>query len=477
MDIGFIIFPLVARGLTMFATLATLPLVKLDEDEEPIISKDKDGNEVVEFEGNPMKPMSNAFYATSAISFVIFSILVLLMIGGGNFIFWPLVLSAGIGILLAVVTLIVTDYYTGDHKPVLSIVENSSTGAATNIITGLSVGMMSTWAPMIGLVFAIVSSYILGVHLADIGSNNEIISAVLVEYPNSGPQLWGIFSTTIATMAMLSVTPIILTMDGYGPIADQSGGIAQMADVGKETRDKIDSLDMVGNTTKALAKGYGMTSAGLAALLLFQAYLQDLDHSGFQRGPIDLINPGILAGLFIGALLPYVFTAFSMKAVGNAAGEMITEIRRQFAEDGEAIMNYEKKPDYAACVDIATQAALREMIKPSLLVLLSPILVGLIFGALPLASFLIGATASGILLGLTLNNAGGAWDNAKKTIEAGVHGGKGSPAHEAAVIGDTVGDPAKDTSGPSIHVLIKLVNTIAITMVPILVTVKPLISI
>ena len=281
---------------------------------------------------------------------------------------------------------------------------------------------------------------------------------------------------------MLSVTPMILTMDGYGPIADQSGGIAEMSGAGEDVRAKIDSLDMVGNTTKALAKGYGMTSAGLAALLLFQAYLEDLHKFAAAKNyavgfAVDLINPTILAGLFIGALLPFVFTAFSLMSVGNAAGEMIDEIRRQFKENGEAIMSYKMKPDYAACVDVATNAALREMVVPSLLVVAAPIAVGFVFGPLSLAAFLIGATATGILLGLTLNNSGGAWDNAKKTIETGVHGGKGSPAHEAAVIGDTVGDPSKDTSGPSIHVLIKLVNTIAITLVSVLVLVKPLISV
>jgi K(+)-stimulated pyrophosphate-energized sodium pump len=245
-----------------------------------------------------------------------------------------------------------------------------------------------------------------------------------------------------------------------------------MSDAGEETRRIIDSLDMVGNTTKALAKGYGMTSAGLAALLLFQAYLQDYHHLLREDTPgaafpvINLTEANIIAGLFIGALLPFIFTAMSLGAVGRAANGMIIEIRRQFAENGEAIMNYEMDPDYAACVDVSTKAALHEMVKPSFLVVITPILVGFLIGPLALAAFLIGATASGILLGLTLNNAGGAWDNAKKTIEAGEKGGKGSAAHEAAIIGDTVGDPAKDTSGPSIHVLIKLVNTIAITLLP-----------
>ncbi|MGA0276819.1 MAG: sodium-translocating pyrophosphatase [Candidatus Kariarchaeum pelagius] len=491
--IGFIIFPLVARGLSMLATLVTLPIVKLD-DSGMKTEKDEQGNEIISFDDNPMRPMNNAFYAVSAISFVVFAILILFMLGNGDFaVFWPLIASAAVGIVLALLTLWVTDYYTGDNKPVLSIAESSLTGPATNIITGLSVGLMSTWAPMLSLIGAIVISYILGIQIPEM-SGNEVVDAVNVyvadvEYlpgddaTSKAKAVWGIFSTTIATMSMLSVTPMILTMDGYGPIADQSGGIAEMSGAGEDVRAKIDSLDMVGNTTKALAKGYGMTSAGLAALLLFQAYLEDL-HKAAAENPnaieigyaVDLINPGILAGLFVGALLPFVFTAFSMMAVGNAAGKMIDEIRRQFREDGDAIMNFEKKPDYAACVDVATNAALREMIVPSLLVVITPILVGFVFGALPLAAFLIGATVAGILLGLTLNNAGGAWDNAKKVIETGKYGGKGSEAHAAAVIGDTVGDPTKDTSGPSIHVLIKLVNTIAITLVPVLVVVQPLIG-
>ncbi len=327
--------------------------------------------------------------------------------------------------------------------------------------------MSSTWVPIVSIVFAIIASYWLGYNFGQ--SDHELATAMATsDYIHmDSAALWGIFATTVATMAMLSVTPMILAMDGYGPIADQSGGIAQMSDAGEDIRKIIDSLDAVGNTTKALAKGYGMTSAGLAALLLFQAYLQDYQHiTGKPYPVIDLVNPVILSGLLIGALLPFIFTAMSLGAVGRAAMKMIGEIRRQFREFGAKIMNYEVKPDYAACINVSTGAALHEMIVPSLLVVLTPIAVGFVLGPFALAAFLIGATASGILLGLTLNNAGGAWDNAKKAIEARDENGKGSEAHHAAVTGDMVGDPAKDTSGPSIHVLIKLVNTIAITLLP-----------
>ncbi|MCY3410897.1 MAG: sodium-translocating pyrophosphatase [Candidatus Heimdallarchaeota archaeon] len=453
---AFIFFPLVARGISLLMTIVTERLVKLkSEDQE-----------------NAMQPLTNAFNATSLLSFFVFAILIFVYFEG----IWQLIAAAAIGIALAVLTLYATDYYTGDNKPVMDIVKSSETGPATNIITGLSVGMASTWMPVLGMVVAIISSYMLGTYYVNTshlgGAGSELAQEMIAVYGSEKTiLLWGVFSSTIATMAMLSLTPMILAMDGYGPIADQSGGIAEMGEAGEDVRTIIDSLDMVGNTTKALAKGYGMTSAGLAALLLFQAYLQDYEHVLGGMGihdvdhNINLADPLVISALFIGALLPFIFTSMSMGAVGRAAGGMIDEIRRQFREDGPAIMAYEKKPDYASCVRVSTESALKEMIMPSILVVLTPVVVGFIFGALPLAAFLIGATFSGILLGLTLNNAGGAWDNAKKTIEAREENGKGSDAHAASVIGDTVGDPTKDTSGPSIHVLIKLINTIAITMI------------
>ncbi len=454
--LAFVIFPLIANSVTILGTMASSFFVNVDE----------------EGKKTSMDAMKVAFYITAIINFVLLTGLVVLLFGS----YWQFIAAVFIGILLAVVTLWATEYYTSDKKkPVRSIADASTTGPATNIIAGLSVGMSSTWAPMLGIVTAVMSTFWLGVSFAK--EKGPLVVAFADHYNlytngninQVAYTLFGVFAITIGTMSMLSVTPIILAMDGYGPIADQSGGIAEMSDAEPEVRERIDALDAVGNTTKALAKGYGMTSAGLAALLLFQAYLEDFGkrvHTGnFQLTTVNLADPNILAGLFVGALLPFVFTSMSMGSVGRAANEMVKEIRRQFKEI-PGIMEHKNKPDYAACIDVSTGAALREMRNPSLLVVLLTIVVGFLLGPIPLAAYLIGATSTGILLGLTLNNGGGAWDNAKKLIESGLHGGKGSPAHHAAVVGDTVGDPSKDTSGPAIHVLIKLINTIALTLLP-----------
>ncbi len=459
---AFILFPLIANSITIIGTIATMGLVKLKDDQK----------------GDPMQAMRNAFNVTAVVNFVLMAAIL-------TWLFGPIVqflAAAAIGIALAMLTLVATEYYTSSKtRPVLSIAEASKTGPATNIIAGLSVGMESTWLPVLGIVVALVSTFLLG---ADFGTTNHpIVQAMSARYDPSGSNpalistLFGIFGITVGTMAMLSLTPIVLALDGYGPIADQAGGIAEMGEAGDQIRERIDSLDAVGNTTKALAKGYGMTSAGLAALLLFQAYLEDYENrvaGGLKSIPeVNLASPGVLAGLFIGALLPFLFSSMSMGAVGRAANKMVTEIRRQFKEI-PGIMEYENPPDYEACINVSTRAALKEMRAPALLVVLLTVVVGFAFGPIPLAGYLVGATASGILLGLTLNNGGGAWDNAKKTIEAGLYGGKGSEAHHAAVVGDTVGDPAKDTSGPSIHVLIKLINTIALTLLPLFIVVDGL---
>ena len=451
----FVLFPLIAGAFSMISSILTLKLVSIKESET-----------------DAMKPMKRAFFATSFINFVVLAIIVLLLLNAN----WFLVISLAIGLALGVLTLLATEYYTArDKRPVRTIADASTSGAATNIITGISVGLESTWIPVIGIVLAVLSSFFVGWGYAELNPNDPLVVSLATTYGvGFSKSLWGVFSVTVATIALLSTAPMILAMDGYGPIADQSGGIAEMSDAGKETRERIDSLDAVGNTTKALAKGYGMTSAGLAAILLFQAYLEDLARSSSDSevitgiAAVDIADPLILSGLILGALLPFIFSSMSMGAVGRAAKKMVDEIRRQFKEI-PGIMEGTNKPDYAACVDVSTRAALKEMIAPSLLVVISPIIVGIALGPLSLAAFLIGATASGILLGLTLNNGGGAWDNAKKLIETGLHGGKGSPAHQAAIVGDTVGDPSKDTSGPAIHVLIKLVNTIAITLLPLFV--------
>ena len=461
---AFILFPLLTNSLSIVGTLISTYFVKLNDDEKD----------------SPMAAMKGAFNITSLLNFIIIAIILTVLFGQ----IWQFIVAAAVGILLALVTLWSTEYYTSDNKrPVLSIADASTTGPATNIIAGLSVGMESTWAPVLGIVIALISTFTLGVNFAE-NTTHPIVQAMSQHYdPNgSNPMLiktiFGIFGITVGTMAMLSVTPIVLALDGYGPIADQAGGIAEMGEAGEDIRERIDSLDAVGNTTKALAKGYGMTSAGLAALLLFQAYLEDYANrtAGALRNipEVNLADPGVIAGLFIGAMLPFLFSSMSRGAVGRAANEMVTEIRRQF-KDIPGIMEYENEPDYAACIDVSTRAALKEMRNPALLVVLMTIIVGFLFGPISLAGYLVGATASGIMLGLTLNNGGGAWDNAKKAIEAGLHGGKGSEAHHAAVVGDTVGDPSKDTSGPAIHVLIKLINTIALTLLPLFIAVNGLV--
>lgn len=460
---AFILFPLITNSLSILGTIFSMFFVRLKDDAND----------------SPMAAMKGAFNITSLFNFILISIILTVLFGQ----IWQLIASAAVGILLALLTLFSTEYYTSDKKkPVLSIADASTTGPATNIISGLSVGMESTWAPVVGIVFALVATFTLGANFAE-NTSHPIVQAVSQYYDPSGANptlvktIFGIFGITVGTMAMLSVTPIVLALDGYGPIADQAGGIAEMGDAGDDIRERIDSLDAVGNTTKALAKGYGMTSAGLAALLLFQAYLEDFANrtEGALRSlpEVNLANPGVLAGVFLGAMLPFLFSSMSMGAVGRAANKMVTEIRRQFREI-PGIMEYENEPDYAACIDVSTKAALKEMRNPSLLVVSMTIIVGFLFGPIALAGYLIGATASGIMLGLTLNNGGGAWDNAKKAIEAGLHGGKGSEAHHAAVVGDTVGDPAKDTSGPAIHVLIKLINTIALTLLPLFIVVNGL---
>lgn len=341
------------------------------------------------------------------------------------------------GLLAGIIIGLVTEYYTAsNHKPTRNIAEESTGGAATNIIAGLSTGMISTIIPML-----------------------TVSAAMLLSYDFAG--LYGI---GIASIGMLSTLGITLATDCYGPVADNAAGIAEMAEMGQEVRDRAEALDSIGNTTAAIGKGFAIGSAALASLTLFVTYIQNV---GLEAAEVALTDPLIVTGLFIGALLPFIFSALTMQSVGRSASKMIDEIRRQFEEMD--ILSGEEDPDYSLCIGISTSSALKEMILPGVLAILSPIAVGVLLGPEALAGMLAGNISAGFLLAVTMANSGGAWDNAKKHIEDGNFGGKGSEAHKAAVVGDTVGDPMKDTSGPSLNVLIKLVAMTALIFVPLLV--------
>ena len=457
-DLEWILFPLVLRSFGILATMAGMTAV-------PFFARRQSS-------GDPMTPLNYGYYIVSILSVVGLFIATRVMLGDA----WYWFFFCGlVGIGTGIAFVYITQYYTsGAWRPVREIAEASRTGPATNIITGTAVGMETTAATAITIGFALVASFVLGSH-ADIEGVPGFSS--------------GVFGTAVATMGMLMSAAYILAMDTFGPITDNAGGITQMAGAPEEARHITDSLDAVGNTTKALTKGYAVASAGLAAFLLFSAYLdkvkERLDIPLTQNLPIDLSSVDVFVGGLMGVMLVFLFSSLAIRAVSSAATSIIEEVRRQFRED-PGIMAGTSRPDYGRAVDITARAALRQMVAPGLLAVGMPVAVGLIFrytrednsGWLAVSGLLMIGTIGGIILATYLNNVGGAWDNAKKYIEAGHlqvasenHGavmtlGKGTDAHKAAVVGDTVGDPFKDTAGPSLHVLVKLLSTVTLVMAP-----------
>jgi K(+)-stimulated pyrophosphate-energized sodium pump len=442
-DIAWIFFPLVVGAFGLLASMVGVFVVQ-------------PGNDVK----NPMGELNRGFYVTAALSAAFIAGICLLMLPDGG---WQYAICGWIGILTSFAFVYITQYYTaGSWRPVKEIAEASKTGPATNIISGISVGFETTGLPAITISAALLSSYW-------IGENVDAFSEASISS--------GIFGTAVATMGMLMTAAYILAMDTFGPITDNAGGIVEMSNAPDAVRDVTDELDSVGNTTKALTKGYAVGTASLAAFLLFSAFLDEVQR--FSDDVIDrsvnIAEPKVFVGGFLGATLVFVFSSLAIRAVGRAASDMIEEVRRQFKAD-PGIMAGTSTPDYRRCVDISVRSALREMVAPGALAIAVPILVGVILKWEAAAGMLMVGTIVGVLMAIVLNNGGGAWDNAKKYIEAGnlkdENGnvlGKGSEAHAAAVVGDTVGDPWKDTAGPSLHVLIKLLATITLVLSPLFV--------
>ncbi len=411
-----VLYPMILGAVAIFTSIISIFFVKVGDD------------------GKIMKALYKGVAVSAILCVIAFYFITDMLMGDIRLYYASLV---GVGIMVLMV--IFTEYYTStSFRPVKEIAKASETGAGTNVISGLAIGFESTALPTMVIIIGILASYFI------VGGGTD-------------PAL-GIYGIAIAAAAMLSTTGMIVALDSYGPITDNAGGIAEMAHLPESVRKITDQLDAVGNTTKAVTKGYAIGSAALGALALFADYRHKV---GLEAGSLGLDNPVVLVGLFLGGLLPFLFSAVTMRAVGTAAFEVVTEVRRQFKEI-PGIMEGTTRPEYGKCVDIVTKSAINSMAIPGILAIGTPLAVGVVLGPEALGGLLIGIIVVGLLLALTMDNGGGAWDNAKKLIEDGAHGGKGSDAHKAAVVGDTVGDPFKDTSGPALNALIKVVNMIAI---------------